>query len=442
VSAKETLEEGAWDASDPETEGAPTPGLVLIFSVDRPAFGVIPLKDGAIEIGRGEIADVRIADERMSRAHARVAFDGRRWSVRDHGSRNRTAVDGERLTGERTGDELRLVRTGFSLFLLTPDTRPFAPGIAQVGGAVMGPVLQRAFKAVARAGRAARVLHVTGESGSGKEFAARAFHEAGPAPTGPFVAVNGATLPENLAERLLFGARKGAYSGAVDAPGYVQSAHGGTLFLDEVAELDLGVQAKLLRALEVGEVVRLGATQPERVDFRLCSATHADLRARVAEGQMRADFFFRIATPAVALPPLRARKEEIPWLVDRAARAVPLAEPHVSLVEACLLRRWPGNVRELLAEVRQAAELAVDEGGAVLARHLSEHAGAALTAGAPDPPEPTAAPAPAARPSDEAIAEALRAEDGNVARASRALGMHRTQLYRWMERRAQPGKDE
>jgi transcriptional regulator of acetoin/glycerol metabolism len=438
VSAKETLEEGPWDASDAEMAGAPTPGLVLIFSVDRPAFGVIPLENGAIEIGRGEIAGVRIADERMSRAHARVAFDGRRWSVRDHGSRNRTAVDGERLTGERAGEGMQLVRTGFSLFLLTPDTRPFTPGIVRAGGAVMGPSLQRAFKAIARAGRAARVLHVTGESGSGKELAARAFHDAGPAPTGPFVAVNGATLPENLAERLLFGARKGAYSGAVDAPGYVQSAHGGTLFLDEVAELDLGVQAKLLRALEAGEVVRLGATQPERVDIRLCSATHADLRARVAEGKMRADLFFRIATPAVVLPPLRARKEEIPWLVERAVREVPLAEPHVSLVEACLLRRWPGNVRELLAEVRQAAELAADEGGAVLARHLSEHAGAELMAGAPAPPEPE----PAARPSDQAIAEALRVEGGNVARAARALGMHRTQLYRWMERRSQPVKDD
>jgi transcriptional regulator of acetoin/glycerol metabolism len=117
-------------------------------------------------------------------------------------------------------------------------------------------------------------------------------------------------------------------------------------------------------------------------------------------------------------------------------REVPLAEPHVSLVEACLLRRWPGNVRELLAEVRQAAELAADEGGAVLARHLSEHAGAELTAGAPAPPEPRA------RTSDQAIAEALRVEGGNVARAARALGMHRTQLYRWMERRSQPVKDD
>jgi transcriptional regulator with PAS, ATPase and Fis domain len=292
---------------------------------------------------------------------------------------------------------------------------------------------------------------VTGESGSGKELAARAFHDAGPKSSGPFVAVNAATLPEALSERLLFGARKGAYSGALDAQGYIQSAHGGTLFLDEVAELDLAVQAKLLRVLETQEIVPLGATRPERVDIRLVSATHKDLRAEVAAGKMREDLFFRIGVPAAALPPLRERLEEIPWLIERVVREVSEREvgerraevsPHVLLVESCLLRRWPGNVRELMAEVRAAAQLAAEERSSVLPKHLSPAAGTTVAIARPSvsttAPEPSSAASAAPAPmkhSDEAIAEALRAAGGNVARTARELGMHRTQLYRWIARR-------
>src|SRR5262249_54971401 len=163
------------------------------------------------------------------------------WSVRDLGSRNGTAVDGEKLTGERAGEAPRVVRTGSSLLLPAADISPLRAGITRVGPMLMGPTLQRAFNAVMRAARTGRILHVTGESGSGKELAARAFHDVGASGGGPFVAVNCATLQETLAERLLFGARRGAYSGAVDAKGFVQIARAGTLFLDEVAELDLAV---------------------------------------------------------------------------------------------------------------------------------------------------------------------------------------------------------
>jgi DNA-binding NtrC family response regulator len=308
---------------------------------------------------------------------------------------------------------------------------------------VMGPALQRVFQVIARASRFGRVLHVTGESGSGKELAARAFHDTGPARGGPFVAVNGATLPAGVAERLLFGARKGVYTSAVDAKGIVQNASGGTLFLDEVAELDAGVQAKLLRVLETGEVTALGADRPERVDVRLVSATLRDLRSEVAAGRMREDFFFRIGMPAVAMPPLRERPEEIPWLVERAlldlGEVLCALRPQVSLIEECVLRQWPGNVRELVAEVRAAAQLAVDDGGVVYARHLAPNAGRVVgpAVAAPKPP-----PKIAENIADEAIEEALRATGGNVAKAARALGMHRTQLNRWRAKRGAEGDPE
>ncbi|HZF53046.1 MAG TPA: sigma 54-interacting transcriptional regulator [Polyangiaceae bacterium] len=422
-----------------DAPGAPEPGLIFLFSNGRPAFEVIPLDRGSIEVGRGEVAGVLIDDKRMSRAHARISFDGRAWTVKDLGSRNHTVADGQEVSGLAAKSVHKLVRTGTSLFLLAADVRPFRAGIARSGDAVMGPRLQRVFAAIARAARSdVHVLHITGESGSGKELAARAFHDSGPSASGPFVAVNAATLKPELAEAMLFGSRKGFYTNAPGGPGFVQTASGGTLFLDEVAELESSVQAKLLRVLQSREVTPLGAMTSERVDFRFCSATNADLRSMMAAGKMRQDLYYRIATPAVALPPLRDRLEEIPWLIERAVESVEgvgrSLDLHVSFVEACLLRPWPGNVRELVAEVKSAAQWAAEEGVVLLASHLQEHAGRV----AAPPPPAAAAPSPptaVARPSDEAIEEALRAAHNNKAAAARALGMHRTQLLRWLEKR-------
>src|SRR5262249_25048655 len=158
-----------------------------------------------------------------SRRHARVVFDGQRFWVRDLGSRNGTAVDGEILRGEVVNEHARVVRTGGTLFLLCADVRPLRGGVRVQDGMVMGSRLREVWVAIAHAARYGSSLHVSGESGAGKELAARAFHDAGPHAAGPFVAVNCAAIPEGVAERLLFGARKGAFSGADDAEGYVQA---------------------------------------------------------------------------------------------------------------------------------------------------------------------------------------------------------------------------
>jgi transcriptional regulator with PAS, ATPase and Fis domain len=264
------------------------------------------------------------------------------------------------------------------------------------------------------------------------------------------VAVNCAAIPQTIAERLLFGARKGAYSGAeADAQGYLQAADGGTLFLDEVVELDLAVQAKLLRALETKEVLSLGASKPKLVDILICSASNKDLRGLVAAGKLREDLYFRIGRPEVALPPLRQRPEEIALLIQRELQQVaPELGLHLSLVEACLLRPWPGNIRELLVETRSAIQAALMQGSQrVEARHLSPSAGTAFGSGSTPPPpslesrEPSNKEAASrARPleSEERtrIEEALRQNGGNVAATARALGMHRTQLRRLLERHA------
>ena len=207
-----------------------------------------------------------------------------------------------------------------------------------------------------------------------------------------------------------------------------------------------------MRVLESKELLPLGASKPRKVDFQFCSATHKDLRALVAGERLREDLYFRIGRPALTLPPLRNRPEEIPALVaDELSRATPPASAHVSLIEQCLLRAWPGNVRELLAEVRAAAQAAARDGGRVMAQHLSPTAGSAFgattaattgaTLPAGDPAgTPTSTPTPRKRMPQvdddwrRRIQDALRVSGGNIAATARALGLHRTQLRRLLER--------
>jgi len=427
-------------------------GLVRVFGNGAAMAAVIPVGGGAVVLGRQVGAADEAMDPHVSRRHARVELDGGRFWVTDLDSQNGTFVDGERAVRGSRREAQRVIRVGESLFLPCFDVRPFeGDGVVVQDGFVRGPAMRRVLAEVARAGELGFSLCIHGESGTGKEGVARAFHRTGPRSGGPFVPVNCAAIPQGIAERLLFGVRRGAYSGAeADAEGYVQAADGGTLFLDEVADLDLQVQAKLLRAIEMREVMALGAVRPRAVDLHVCSASNRDLRAQVTGGKLREDLYYRIARPAVTLPPLRERPEEMPTLVERELRrVVPDLALHVSFVEACLLRPWPGNVRELLIEARSAAQAALMQGTPMVeSRHLDPDAGMPLTANgsvalAPERSPSAAGPLPResrsrARPLDGGerarIEEALRQEEGNVAAAARVLGMHRTQLRRLIGR--------
>ena len=423
---RETLDQSwTYKRGGKHPSGEPAPGLLLLFTNGEPALRAIPLRSGALTLGRDEL---ELEDSRLSRRHAEARFDGQRWHLKDLGSRNGTFVDGKPITGELATDRARLLRVGDSLFGLLSDVRGFEGAVVELrDGVLVGPTLRQRWDEIERAAQGGDTLHVTGESGTGKELAARHFHRSGKRAGGPFVAVNCAAIPPNLAERLLFGAKKGAYSGAdADAEGHVQAANGGTLFLDEIAELEPPVQAKLLRVLESREVTALGASKPKPVDLGVVSATHQDLRAAAGAGKFRQDLFFRIARPQVTLPPLRDRIEEIPWLVQRALTPSPA---HVSLVEECLLRPWPGNVRELMVELKHAQlEAAKQKSQRVEVEHLSAEAGRELEAsGEAQPPG-----GGASALSDDQILEALRRENGNVTRTARAIGWHRNQLRRWL----------
>jgi DNA-binding NtrC family response regulator len=195
---------------------------------------------------------------------------------------------------------------------------------------------------------------ITGESGTGKELVALAMHAASPRKCKPFVAVNCAALPESLAESLLFGHRKGAFTGADShQSGLVGSAEGGTLFLDEIAELPLTLQPKLLRFLESGDVLVVGESRPRRVNVRVVAATHRDLHALALAGEFRTDLFYRLNVVPVELPPLCERREDIEFLLtyflQRFATLHKLPPANLSRAARQDLSRyrWNGNVREL-----------------------------------------------------------------------------------------------
>lgn len=367
------------------------PGLVLVFSGTTPCTIPFSIPDGGLELGRDALQRVYILDDRISRRHAAIERIGASLRVRDLGSTNGVFVQGTRLPPQgvvevKTPAVLRLGRT---LFLLVPELSifeemPLSPLVS--GGIVAGPTLRTIHQQASALAHGGQGLFLRGESGSGKEVVARLFHQASPRHKGPLITVNCATIPKDLAERLLFGAVRGAYSGAVaDAQGYLQAAHGGTLFLDEVAELELSVQAKLLRVLETREVTPLGSTRPQQVELGLCAATLRNLREAVTSGAFREDLYYRIGRPELVIPPLRERQEEIPFLADMTARSVG-SQVNALFVEACLMRPWPGNVRELCSEVRAAAALARAGGHEIIEpEHLTAQAGQLLTPPRSDP---------------------------------------------------------
>ena len=218
----------------------------------------------------------------------------------------------------------------------------------------ISPPIEQMRKQIAKLARSEAPLYISGESGSGKELVARRIHELSPRADQAFVPVNCGAIPSELMESEFFGHRKGSFTGAVaDKPGLFQAAAGGTLFLDEVADLPLGMQVKLLRAIQEKAVRPLGSQHEESVNVRLLCATHKDLAQEVAEGRFRQDLFYRLNVIELRVPPLRERREDLPLLVRhmlqqlarRAGTEVPVVQPE------CMDRlgsyRFPGNVREL-----------------------------------------------------------------------------------------------
>lgn len=406
------------------------PALVAIHAGSQPVLQIFPLHKCRLELGR-EATGALAPDPFASRRQAEVLLGPRGWSVRDMDSRNGTYVNGQRITApvEVSREERLLVRAGQRIYLGVLDSSPYEEyGLRIQEGIVIGPALAAALERIRETAHGQDNLLILGESGVGKELAARTFHQASARPDGPLIAINCAAIPESVAERLLFGSTRGAYSGAVDAVGYIEAAQGGTLFLDEIGELAAAVQAKLLRVLENHEVLPLGSATPKPIQTRFCFATLRNLRTLVADQRFRPDLYFRIARSMTVIPPLRERLEEIPWLVAHAlSETVPPMTPRISFVESCLLSDWNGNIRELVSRVRAAA---------LAARRAGSDKVTVDDLPRPEPEE-TAAPAAEKTPpliTGDQLRDALATHGGNLAAAARSLGVTRPMCYRLLAR--------
>lgn len=277
---------------------------------------------------------------------------------------------------------------------------------------------------------------ILGESGTGKELFAQALHEASSKKKGPFVAINCGAIPRDLIESELFGYEEGAFSGAKKKgkPGKFELACGGTLFLDEVGELPLESQAKLLRVLEERKIDRLGGTAPIAVDFRLIAATNRALGTIASSGKFRSDLYYRINEYPIEIPPLRSRTEDIPLLarhfleeISRRER-LPMLKISEEALDALIHHDWPGNVRELRGLMRQMTWKA--QGLTILSHHLPPSLNKRRnTTGISGTLEEQLA-----RAERSVIESALQAAGGNRALAARMLGIHRTALYKKMNR--------
>ena len=336
----------------------------------------IPLPRGPrVVIGRMHTCDIVIEDESVSRQHAALHSGPTGLTVEDLGSRNRTKLAGRSLTrGETAPLALgAVVEIGYATMFVQvgrpPGARSSAPGMpgaspfsAPPTAIILDPTMQRLYALLDVIAPSPLNVLVLGETGTGKEVFAEAIHNGSLRAAAPFLRVNCAALSGSLLESELFGHERGAFTGALGAKaGLFESGDGGTVFLDEFGELPVDTQAKLLRVIERGEVIRLGSVQPRKVDVRYVAATNRDLQQMIAEQKFRSDLFFRLNGFSVTLPPLRKRRKEIVplsrFFLDRAAqgRQYTLTQPAEHILEGYA---WPGNVRELKNVVERAIVLA------------------------------------------------------------------------------------
>jgi transcriptional regulator with GAF, ATPase, and Fis domain len=386
-----------------------------------------------------------------------VYFRDDHWVIKDLGGSNGTIVDG-RFIQEIELEPQHEVRIGDTVFKYVPFGAE-AYMSYRIDGAMLGPSMRKSLRLrelvggmqIDRIGaqleRIAGVqlsVVIQGESGTGKEVVAREIHNMSQR-KGPLQAVNCAAIPANLIESELFGYKRGAFSGAErDKLGLLAAAHNGTLFLDEIGDMPLEAQAKLLRVLQSGEVYPVGATSAQRVDIRVICATNRDLRKLVMEEKFRGDLLARLNEFALAIPPLRDRKEDI-FLLCRQL-LLRHSNSHLQLtfpfILALLHYDWPYNVRELEACLKRAAALA--ESSNLEAKQLPDtireamvHYGARTDVAAAACPSQAAPPLKTRRasaPTEEQLRMLLAQHKGNVAAVGRELGKERMQIHRWMQR--------
>jgi transcriptional regulator with GAF, ATPase, and Fis domain len=322
------------------------------------------LRSGTCVIGSAPPCDIVVADPTVSRMHAELHLVPEGVALRDLGSRNGIFFLGQRVEKIVLSHGAR-VEIGAATLHIEPDASALSDGVTFDAEEYRGMVgrsaaMRRLFGMLARLEGSLVTVLLQGESGVGKEVVARALHDGSQVAAGPLVAVNCGAIPRELVASELFGHRKGAFTGAVDArTGAFDEADGGTLFLDEVGELPVDLQPALLRVLETGEVRAVGGDRPHDVRVRVIAATNRDLAEEVAAGRFREDLFYRLAVVKLTVPPLRERPEDVDPLAKKFASAVGLGDLPPVILESLRGRSYPGNARELRNVVQAYAALGV-----------------------------------------------------------------------------------
>ena len=310
------------------------------------------------------------------------------------------------------------------------------------------PAMRAIFHTVERVGPTRTTVLLAGESGVGKDMIGRAIHQHSPRKHQPFVKINCTAIPENLMESELFGYERGAFTGAnVNKPGKFEQADGGTVFLDEIGDVPGHIQVKLLRILQERQFERLGSNMTRDVDVRVIAATNVDLRAALEEGRFREDLYYRLNVVPINVPPLRDRKEDIPFLaihfVQKLAKDLGSVAKELSpaAMDRLLEHSWPGNVRELENTIERSMVLAPNEvmQAADIRLETSRRSNAAASLQAPLLPEGETL----EHWEQLMIREALRRSNGNKSQAARSLGLTRNALrYRLSQMGLDNGSSE
>ena len=424
------------DGSD---SGLTLPGVKLTVLEGSDRGLEVLAKRGIVRVGTAPDNDLVLADNAVSRRHLEVRVRADAVSVRDLGSTNGSTVDGVRII-EAILSSASLIQVGATVIRATPVEEPLVIPLSsrREFGRLLGQsvAMREAFAVLERAAPTDATVLVEGETGTGKELAAEAIHMHSPRAEGPFVAIDCGAIAPNLMESELFGHVRGAFTGAVgERLGVFEEANGGTIFLDEIGELPLDLQPKLLRVLEKREVRRVGAARSVPIDVRVVAATNRDLAVEVNRGGFREDLYFRLAVVQVKLPPLRARREDIPDLVGHFVECFTGERRDLApeLIQALAARPWPGNVRELRNAVERAVAMAVPSAQAAPDDQPGGGAYGHMQALFPLPVKE------ALERWNDAFERAywesaLRLSGGSVSGAARAAGVNRRYVQRVMKR--------
>jgi transcriptional regulator with GAF, ATPase, and Fis domain len=422
---------------------------VAIAVVDGPSRGARAQVGSEIaRIGTADGNDLVLADRTVSRFHCEVSVRGNTIVIRDCGSTNGTLIDGVRVR-EAEIPPGTLVRIGGSALRVELGEEPaFVEVSARSGfGELVGASVEmrRVYAILERLAASDATVLVQGETGTGKDVLARSLHAASRRADRPFVAVDCGAIPEHLVESELFGHVRGAFTGATsDRRGVFEEADGGTLFLDEIGEMPLALQPKLLRAIESRSIRRVGGTGARTVDVRIIAATNRSLASSINDGSFREDLYYRLAVVEVRLPPLRARRDDIPVLAAHFFRifggfggdgALP-----AEFVAGLVGRGWPGNVRELRNYIERSVSL-----GTIAPRPAAPVAASPAAAG-PVPPDSIERFVALHLPLKQArrawtesfelvyVRAMLKLVGGNVTRAAERAGVSRRFLQRMVAR--------